>query len=168
MNQRTIHATAKAYDTAPDGASLYADFIRETLAQAESLSGLTVEPVSNTEPYSNSRELFRDIERNRIRVNSIDPLAPGHPLARLCRVRSWGLTLSANVVFRVVHDVLGHHDAGEPFESFLGEYRAYQRHARQYVSPASLAVLHSETLGQLAAFYSGAGFQPIQFPRVIL
>ncbi len=39
---------------------------------------------------------------------------------------------------------------------------------RRYSSPDALAVLHSETLGQLAIFYTGGGFLPVQFPEVIV
>lgn len=172
MTERTKRLAAREYETALSLPELYPAFIRETLAQAEGLSGLTVIPTTLTEPYASSRDLFRDIESHVIRVNAVDSLCPGHPLHKRYHVHAWRQTLSANVIFRVVHDVLGHYATGEPFETFQGEENAYNAHARAYVSSESLAVLWSETMGQLAAYFAGgpngigAGFQGVQLPRV--
>lgn len=168
MNERTKHLTAAAYRGAANRPELYPAFIAETLAQAERLTGLRVIPVNETEPYATSRKLFADVERGIIRVNAVDSLTASHPLHSRHAVKAWGVTLSANVIFRVVHDILGHYDTGQPFETFQGEQRAYERHTRQYSNPAALAVLHSETMGQLAAYFDGEGFQSVQYPKVTL
>lgn len=174
MTERTKRLAAREYERAALYPQLYPQFIADTLAQAEGLSGLTVIPTTLTEPYVSSRNLFRDIESHVIRVNAVDSLCPGHPLHKRYHVHAWRMTLSANVIFRVVHDVLGHYATGEPFESFQGENNAYNAHARAYVSSGAQSVLWSETMGQLAAYFAGgpngtgAGFQGVQLPKVTL
>jgi hypothetical protein len=147
----------------PDHAS-YSAFVRETIAQYRDLlaHGLQVTPISGTVTGS-SQELFDGLDHGRMIV-AVDgsPMMPDHPLAQY--LPEFGLT--ANVVFRIVHDVNGHYRTLSPFETFDGEVEAYRNHSRMYSAEAQ-AALYGETYAQLCHYYSGRGFVAVQKAAIL-
>jgi hypothetical protein len=69
--------------------------------------------------------------------------------------------LTANEIFRAVHDYFGHFTIRVPFETFEGEVSAYRNHKRQY-SQAAWGALAGETLGQLCYYYTFGEYVPEQ------
>lgn len=167
MTRQSQRNLLRAYLSAEPNPQAYRAFVTETLAQATRyLGGLHVAQVRNTEPYPDSRAMLRDIEHGRLLVSSVDDtLERNHPL--LQRVNAFGQTMSANVLFRVVHDALAHYEAGAEFETVRGELAAYQAHARKYADPWAQAVLLGETNGQLAYYAEYEDFMTLQRAVVI-
>jgi len=108
------------------------------------------------DPYAASPALgYEDlVNRGRMTVfptdqgfGSLEQSAIDNPLLR--RVGRVGdlRDATANDVFRVVHDLYGHHGAGNPFFRAPGEERAYQLHSRMFDTEA-LPALAAETRGQ--------------------
>lgn len=104
------------------------------------------------EPYSNAQFMFWDIgEYNRFSVSTANS---DHPL--------W--TITQNVSFRIVHDVLGHWPVRAAFD-WAGEVQACIEHASHHSELAQRA-LFSECLGQSAfcTVYGYFGPQKIVLP----
>jgi len=137
----------------------YNAMIEETMSQYEALrkKGYKFDFMPESgDIYGNPRNAINDIVQNK-RL-SIFPTEQGfggpsaaaaseaNPL--LMRTgETWnGKPVTANDVFRAVHDVFGHGKHGVGFRA-TGEENAYQSHARMY-SPEALPAATSETRGQ--------------------
>jgi len=137
----------------------YNAMIEETMAQYEALrkKGYKFDFMPESgDIYGNPRNAINDIVQNK-RL-SIFPTEQGfggpsaavasqaNPL--LMRTgETWnGKPVTANDVFRAVHDVFGHGKHGVGFRA-AGEENAFQSHARMY-SPKALPAATSETRGQ--------------------
>ena len=137
----------------------YNAMIEETMAQYEALrkKGYKFDFMPESgDIYGNPRNAINDIVQNK-RL-SIFPTEQGfggpsaavaseaNPL--LMRTgETWnGKPVTANDVFRAVHDVFGHGKHGVGFRA-AGEENAFQSHARMY-SPEALPAATSETRGQ--------------------
>jgi len=137
----------------------YNAMIEETMAQYEALrkKGYKFDFMPESgDIYGNPRNAINDIVQNK-RL-SIFPTEQGfggpsaavaseaNPL--LIRTgETWnGKPVTANDVFRAVHDVFGHGKHGVGFRA-AGEENAFQSHARMY-SPEALPAATSETRGQ--------------------
>jgi len=137
----------------------YAALIDETMGQYEALrkKGYKFDFMPESgDIYGNPRNAINDVILNK--KLSVFPTEQGfggpsameasqaNPL--LMRVgEKWnGKDVTANDVFRAVHDVFGHAKHGVGFRA-AGEENAFQSHARMY-SPEALPAATSETRGQ--------------------
>jgi hypothetical protein len=137
----------------------YNAMIEETMAQYEALrkKGYKFDFMPESgDIYGNPRNAINDIVQNK-RL-SIFPTEQGFggPSAAVASEANpllmrtgefWsGKPVTANDVFRAVHDVFGHGKHGVGFRA-AGEENAFQAHARMY-SPEALPAATSETRGQ--------------------
>jgi hypothetical protein len=137
----------------------YNAMIEETMAQYEALrkKGYKFDFMPESgDIYGNPRNAINDIVQNK-RL-SIFPTEQGFggPSAAVASEANpllmrtgevWsGKPVTANDVFRAVHDVFGHGKHGVGFRA-AGEENAFQSHARMY-SPQALPAATSETRGQ--------------------
>jgi hypothetical protein len=155
----------------PAVAEAYADLIAQTTAQYEALvaAGYVFTFFDETtDPYEgNPWNAMRDLRANkRMAVFATRPLtedaegqsfgssdfdATGNPLLALTEYQ-WAdqngtmHPVTANDLFRAVHDAFGHGLEGAGFRA-RGEENAWQAHARLFTGPA-LAALTTETRGQ--------------------
>jgi len=137
----------------------YAALIEETMGQYEALrkKGYKFDFMPESgDIYGNPRNAINDVILNK--KLSVFPTEQGfggpsaleasqaNPL--LMRVgEKWnGKEVTANDIFRAVHDVFGHAKHGVGFRA-VGEENAFQSHARMY-SPKALPAATSETRGQ--------------------
>lgn len=106
-------------------------------------------------PYKSSKDMHNDIKQNKHLwyfpteqgFGSENSAGSDHPL-----LQDSGLThnknkLLHNDVFRIVHDINGHHLGGESGFGPTGEHQAYLTHKKMY-SPLAQKALASETLMQ--------------------
>jgi hypothetical protein len=137
----------------------YNAMIEETMGQYEALrrNGYKFDFMPETgDKYGNPRNAINDIVQNK-RLSifpteqgfggpSAEVASQANPL--LMRVgEMWnGKQVTANDIFRAVHDVFGHAKHGVGFRA-AGEENAFQSHARMY-SPEALPAATSETRGQ--------------------
>lgn len=104
-------------------------------------------------PYASSDDMFQDISDNRhLKVFAGgSPFAEGHPFSKIAPGIGHPWTVSH--AFRAVHDLDGHFGAigreHYPFETVIGEYRAFKRES-MHCPTDGLAALLSESIGQLA------------------
>jgi hypothetical protein len=143
----------------PSVKKAYAALIEETMGQYEALrqKGYKFDFMPESgDIYGNPRNAINDVILNK--KLSVFPTEQGfggpsameasqaNPL--LMRVgEKWnGKEVTANDVFRAVHDVFGHAKHGVGFRA-AGEENAFQSHARMY-SPEALPAVTSETRGQ--------------------
>lgn len=98
---------------------------------------LAVRVSDESEPYATAKEMFESIDSGLYVVSRANSQ---HPL--------W--TPEQNVMFRVVHDILGHYNARAGF-SWRGEVDAYMAQRGQHSSLAQSA-LFTEIIGQTAYF----------------
>lgn len=137
----------------------YNAMIDETMAQYEALrkKGYKFDFMPESgDIYGNPRNAINDIVQNK-RL-SIFPTEQGfggpsaavaseaNPLLMRTGETWSGKPVTANDVFRAVHDVFGHGKHGVGFRA-AGEENAFQSHARMY-SPEALPAATSETRGQ--------------------
>jgi hypothetical protein len=137
----------------------YNAMIEETMAQYEALrkKGYKFDFMPESgDIYGNPRNAINDIVQNK-RL-SIFPTEQGfggpsaaqasqaNPLLMRTGEVWGGKPVTANDVFRAVHDVFGHGKHGVGFRA-AGEENAFQSHARMY-SPQALPAATSETRGQ--------------------
>jgi len=137
----------------------YNAMINETMAQYEALrkKGYKFDFMPESgDIYGNPRNAINDIVQNK-RL-SIFPTEQGfggpsaavaseaNPLLMRTGETWSGKPVTANDVFRAVHDVFGHGKHGVGFRA-AGEENAFQSHARMY-SPEALPAATSETRGQ--------------------
>lgn len=83
-----------------------------------------------------------------------------HPLLGARRFWYDSQYITANDMFRAVHDILGHMVSGAEF-NFRDEVLAYQYHARTFSDTAKVA-LYCETMGQLTAGHIREKVFPVQ------
>lgn len=170
MTAERIKAIADYYRTAQHTPyhPAYAAFVISTKYQWYNLVdehwqfGFTAALTPSVETYRDSAEMFQDIERKRLRIDTHGQnFAQGHPLAEYLLVPYRGVEVKINEAFRAVHDVLGHGDTKCQFETFQGELEAIANH-RKYYPKEALPALYGETLGQLCHYFAGYGFVEVQ------
>lgn len=158
MHGRTI---ADAYDQLkhnpndPEVKKSYGAFIAETNEQFQNLldKGLKIDKIGkDIKPYKSSEEMHRDIKRNHLSYFPTESgfgtgEAKGHPMLEPTKFIHEGKPLLANDVFRIVHDVMGHHVGGLSNFSPEGEHRAFLTHRKMYSDEAKKA-LFTDTAGQ--------------------
>jgi hypothetical protein len=156
---------ANAYDVMannpndPKVKKAYNALIEETMAQYESLrkKGYKFDFMPESgDIYGNPRNAINDIVQNkRLSVfpteqgfggPSANVASQANPLLMRIGEKWNGKNVTANDVFRAVHDVFGHAKHGVGFRA-AGEENAFQAHARMY-SPQALPAVTSETRGQ--------------------
>ena len=156
---------AKAYDKMANNPSdpkvkkAYDKMIEETMAQYEALrkKGYKFDFMPESgDIYGNPRNAINDLIINK--RMSVFPTEQGfggpsaaqaleaNPLLMRIGEKWSGKEVTANDVFRAVHDAFGHAKHGVGFRA-RGEENAFQSHARMY-SPEALPAVASETRGQ--------------------
>ena len=146
-NNPSDKAVKKAYDA----------MIEETMEQYETLrkKGYTFSFMPESgDIYGNPRNAINDIVQNqRLSVfpteqgfGTLTEASQANPLLMRIGEKWDGKEVTANDVFRAVHDVFGHGKHGVGFRAG-GEENAFQAHARMY-SPEALPAVTSETRGQ--------------------
>jgi hypothetical protein len=146
-NNPSNKAVKKSYDA----------MIEETLEQYETLrkKGYTFSFMPESgDIYGNPRNAINDIVQNqRLSVfpteqgfGTLSEASEANPLLMRIGEKWDGKEVTANDVFRAVHDVFGHGKHGVGFRAG-GEENAFQAHARMY-SPEALPAVTSETRGQ--------------------
>jgi hypothetical protein len=135
----------------------YDAMINETMDQYEALrkAGYKFDFMPESgDIYGNPRNAINDIVMNqRLSVfpteqgfGSLVESSQANPLLMKTGEKWGGKDVTANDVFRAVHDVFGHGKYGVGFRA-AGEENAFQAHARMY-SPEALPAVTSETRGQ--------------------
>jgi hypothetical protein len=156
---------ANAYDAMennpnnPTTKKAYNALVEETMGQYEALrkKGYKFEFMPESgDIYGNPRNAINDIVLNKHLAVFPTEQGFGGPSAAassqanplLMRIgEKWnGKEVTANDIFRAVHDVFGHAKHGVGFRA-VGEENAFQSHARMY-SPKALPAATSETRGQ--------------------
>lgn len=137
----------------------YNALVSETRDQFQKLmdGGLKISRIQpgQENPYKNSKELHNDIINNNHLwyfptdqgYGSDNKEIPNHPLLQGTGYMHDDNELLANDMFRIVHDINGHHIGGQSGFGPTGEHRAFLTH-RQMYSPLAQRALASETLGQ--------------------
>lgn len=145
--------------THPDVQEAYGALIKETKDQYHEImkGGLKISRIENGQenPYKNSKDLHHDIKNNNHihyyptdqGFGSDDSDKSDHPMMQPTGIMHGDKELLANDLFRIVHDVNGHHHGGESGFGPKGEHRAYNNHKKMY-SPLANKALATETLGQ--------------------
>ena len=143
----------------PNVKKAYAALVEETMAQYEALrkQGYKFDFMPESgDIYGNPRNAINDVVLNK--HLSIFPTEQGfggpsaaiaseaNPLLMRVGEQWGGKEVTANDLFRAVHDVFGHAKHGVGFRA-VGEENAFQAHARMY-SPEALPAAASETRGQ--------------------
>lgn len=135
----------------------YDALIDETMAQYEAArkSGIKFEFMpQNVDLYGNPRNAINDLVTNRRMYvfpteegfGSINKASETNPLLQKTGEYWNGKPVTANDMFRAVHDVFGHAKHGVGFRT-AGEENAFQSHAKMF-SPEALPALATETRGQ--------------------
>jgi hypothetical protein len=165
LNEDLSKRIADAYDamkndpTNPEVKAAYEAMANETLDQYNDIvsSGYVVE-INNSEPYSSSEDMIKDLRDNkRMKIFSTESGFGDDPITDQQReenilLRDSGMkdvngqTLLINDVFRFVHDFFGHAKLGNGFGP-IGEENAWRVHAVMYTDLARRAMT-SETRGQ--------------------
>lgn len=142
----------------PEVKQSYNALIDETKSQFNDLvkKGLKISRIEPgmENPYKNSKELHADVKNN----NHLwyFPTESGfggkeksnnHPMLQATGIKHKEKDLLANDLFRIVHDINGHHIGGESGFGPTGEHKAYLTHKKMY-SPLAGKALATETLGQ--------------------
>jgi len=142
----------------PEVKQAYDALINETKNQFNDLMGQgfkisRIEPGMEN-PYKNSKELHADIKNNKHLWYFPTESGYGdneqsikHPMLQSTEIEHGNKKLLANDLFRIVHDINGHHVGGESGFGPTGEHKAYLTHKKMY-SPIASRALASETLGQ--------------------
>jgi hypothetical protein len=143
----------------PEVKSAYGALINETKQQYQDLlsKGFNFTKVSNPKdyPYKNSKEMHHDIENNKhlyyfpteSGFGSSDNDFSNHPMLQDTGLKNKDHNLLANDLFRIVHDINGHHLGGKSGFGAKGEHQAYLTHKGMY-SPVAQKALATETLMQ--------------------
>lgn len=135
----------------------YDALIEETQAQYEALrkAGYNIEFMpQGKDVYGNPRNAINDIVTNKhlyvfpteSGFGSLSEAQASNPLLINTGEKWNGQNVTANDLFRAVHDMFGHAKHGSGFRA-TGEENAYQAHAKMY-SPEALPAVTSETRGQ--------------------
>lgn len=142
----------------PEVKQAYSALIEETKQQFNDLvkKGLKISRIEPgmENPYKNSKELHADVKNNNHLWYFPTELGYGnneqsanHPMLQPVDIKHGDKNLLANDLFRIVHDINGHHIGGESGFGPTGEHRAYLTHKKMY-SPLAGKALASETMGQ--------------------
>jgi hypothetical protein len=145
----------------PDHAEVkqaYDALINETKNQYNDLinSGIKISRIEPgmENPYKNSKELHADVKNNKHlwyfpteHGFGDNEQSSKHPMLQSTGIKHGEKELLANDLFRIVHDINGHHLGGESGFGSTGEHKAYLTHKKMY-SPLAGRALASETLGQ--------------------
>ena len=143
----------------PDVKAAYGALIGETGNQFKKLlgSGLKISQIKSGQanPYKSSKEMHQDVKNNKHLwyfpteqgFGEGDQTPKDHPMLAPTTFKHGDRQLLANDVFRIVHDINGHHIGGESGFGPTGEHQAYLTHKKQY-SPLAQKALASETMGQ--------------------
>lgn len=144
LNKNSAFLISMQYDRQTDIPSnretikAYNQFKREVIAQFRELKKYIKFEFTNNDPYKTSQEMFNDIDKNkRLKV-----YIGGEKHKNM---------KSINVIFRAVHDILGHYINYTSF-SANGEYNAYKHHCQMF-SPLARVALFTESISQVC-FYS--------------
>jgi hypothetical protein len=135
----------------------YDALIDETMAQYEAArkSGIKFEFMpEGVDVYGNPRNAINDLILNRRMYvfptesgfGTLNKASETNPLLQRTGEYWNGKPVTANDMFRAVHDVFGHAKHGVGFRA-TGEENAFQSHARMF-SPEALPALATETRGQ--------------------
>ena len=136
----------------------YKKMIAETLAQYQVIkeSGLQIEVIKEGQPdpyQGNSKAMINDVLNNNHMW--LYPTDAGfgtlteiqdNPLLEMTDEYIGDFQLTANDIFRIVHDYFGHVKEGNGFRA-RGEENAWQSHVRMY-SPEAARAMTTETRGQ--------------------
>lgn len=164
LNPEHGKTIANAYENmkhdpkSPEVKSAYHSLISETGKQFKDLmdSGLKVSKIKpgQENPYKSSKDLHHDIEHNKHmwffptdQGFGSTEAGKDHPMLQESGFHHEGKPLLANDIFRIVHDVNGHHVAGKTGFGPKGEHQAFLSHKKMY-SPNAQRALATETLGQ--------------------
>jgi hypothetical protein len=165
INKEHGKAIAGEYDKVqhdpnnPDVQEAYGALIGETKNQFNDImnSGIKISRMKPgmDNPYKNSKELHHDIKNNNHMwfyptdqgFGSGDSAPKDHPMLGKTGIKHDGHDLLANDIFRIVHDINGHHKGGESGFGAKGEHQAYNTHKKMF-SPLAQKALATETLGQ--------------------
>ena len=143
----------------PDVKKAYGALIDETKTQFNDImkGGMKISKIKPgmENPYKNSKELHADIKANNHMwyyptnqgFGSGDKAPSDHPMLQGSGIKHGDSELLANDLFRIVHDINGHHLSGESGFGAKGEHKAYNAHKKMY-SPLAAKALATETLGQ--------------------
>lgn len=143
----------------PDVQNAYGALIEETKKQYHEIAGsgmkLSRMKEGQANPYNNSKELHHDIKNNNHMhfyptdqgFGTKDKEKSDHPMLQGTGIMHEGHELLANDLFRIVHDINGHHKGGETGFGAKGEHQAFNTHKQMY-SPLAQKALATETLGQ--------------------
>lgn len=164
-------ATGDAYEAMPHdprNPEVYASYealknqIKEQYKFLRDRAGLKMEPFNaakfNVDNYPNSEAMQADVRKNNhlhyypTEVGfggKADEQFADHPMLQVDP--ETGMT--ANDMFRAVHDYFGHAAEGSTFKQ-TGEHQAYQAH-KDTLSPAAHGALATETKGQNSWLHSG-------------
>lgn len=154
---------ANAYDkmkdnpASPEVKKSYDALVNETMAQYEAArkAGVKFEFMPEGQDiYGNPRNAINDIVTNQHMYvfptesgfGSLTEAQAANPLLQKTGEKWNGKDVTANDLFRAVHDYFGHAKHGVGFRA-TGEENAYQSHAKMF-SPEALKALTSETRGQ--------------------
>lgn len=156
---------ADAYDKMPhnpnhpDVKNAYGALINETKDQFNKIanSGIKLSRMKPgmDNPYKSSKDLHADIKNNNHMwfyptdqgFGTDNKSDNNHPMLQGTGIHHDGQELLANDLFRIVHDINGHHLGGESGFGPKGEHQAYNTHKKMY-SPLAQKALATETLGQ--------------------
>lgn len=141
----------------PDVKAAYNSLINETGQQFKDImaGGLKISRIKPDQenPYKTSQDMHKDIASGHLWYYPTeegfggDDQSQDHPLLAETELRHDGQPLLANDIFRIVHDVNGHHLGGKTTFGPKGEHQAYLTHKKMY-SPLAQKALATETLGQ--------------------
>ncbi len=140
----------------PTVKAAYAALINETMDQYQIIKGmgLKIEPINpgDPNPYAEGpKQVHADVRSGHLwffpteRTGGQD-FPADNPLLAMTDEKIGDMQLTANDVFRIVHDIFGHTSEGNGFGA-IGEENAWQAHMRMY-SPEAAAAMTSETRGQ--------------------
>lgn len=135
----------------------YDAMIAETLAQWEDIkaTGLKVELITGDDPYGNPRNAIIDVVNNNhlwvfptdSGFGSDDTNVSDNPLLQVVKGEEIsGRKVTANDIFRIVHDYFGHIKEGNGFRA-TGEENAWRIHSAMYSELGRMAMT-TETRGQ--------------------
>jgi hypothetical protein len=159
---RIAHAyeTMKHEPNHPQVKNAYNSLIKETKKQYKDLlgKGYKFSRIGDKQenPYKNSKEMHSDLEANKhlwhfptdSGFGSESSVPKDHPMLQPTEFKdSEGKPMLANDIFRIVHDINGHHMGGKSGFGPTGEHQAYLTHKKMYSQPAQRA-LATETMGQ--------------------
>jgi len=164
INPEHGKAIADAYEgmkhepNSPHVKAAYDALTNETGKQFKDImgSGLKISQIKpgQANPYKSSKEMHNDIKNNKHlwyfpteQGFGSGGQASDHPMLGPSGFKHDGKSLVHNDIFRIVHDINGHHAGGETGFGPTGEHQAYLTHKKMY-SPLAGKALATETMGQ--------------------